>query len=171
MDFLDEMLDRTYLQNQMTMMRNQQQQRQGGMGMHPGIGSVGGQLGGGESAAGPYAAIAAIIAAQHIMAMNNNRTFEGQRSGDVFTGDYATEPWLAFLSDRIGLPATAGEQFDAAIKNRDWNTAAKRFPEAADYWADPLRGGLEVGLEGRLGEDNFLSKILNPVKLITSLFD
>lgn len=118
----------------------------------------------------PYSGIAAAIAAQHLMAMNNNRTFEGQRSGDVFTGDFLTEPWFAFASDRLGLPTTAGEKFDAAIKNKDWNAALKRLPEATDYWADPIRSWAAKGGEALLGEDNIVSKILNPIELIKGLF-
>ena len=95
--------------------------------------------GGGLGAAGIGGIIAAAIAAQHGLSNATSRQFEGVRTDDAFGGHFGTEPWFGWLSERWGLPITAGEKFDAAIANKDYGTALKRMPAMMDYWADPGR--------------------------------
>lgn len=152
-----------------------------------GGGSAAGSSAGGIGAGGAYAAIAALIAAgihaQHKATEHNKRKIEGQEAGDWFShgniGDkgFATEPWFAMLSDKLGLNATAGEKFDAAYRNKDWGTALKRLPAAADYWVDPARswigkGGEYAGtkLTGSKKGGKVGSAILNPIGALLSLF-
>jgi hypothetical protein len=100
----------------------------------------------------PFAAVGAAIAAQQIMAQNTDTIFEGQRSGGATSGNFFTEPWMAFLSQEMGWEPTAGEKMDAAIKNRDFGSAVKRMPGAIDYWADPFRGLISHGIQNVLGK-------------------
>ena len=119
----------------------------GGTGGQSGIGG-GGFLG----SMGPYAAIAAAIAAQQIMAQNTNTEFEGQRSGGITSGNFTTEPWLGFLSQEMGWGPTAGEKFDASVKNNDPWDMFRRAPAAFDYWADPARGFLGHAARNTMGK-------------------
>ena len=151
-EFLDFMARLEMMQRQRQM---QQQQQQGPemppmgmanqfMGSGPGMppGGEGGPPGGGLSATsggGLAAIILAAIAAQHALSKKTSTTFEGQETGDVFSGNFMTEPWQGFAYDKLGMDPSSGQRFDAAIKNKDYTLAAKRFPEASDYWADPLR--------------------------------
>ncbi len=106
---------------------------------------MGGAGAGGLGAMGYGAIIAAAIAAQHGLSNNTDKTFEGVRTDDAFSGRFGTEPWLAYLTPGH---ATSGERFDAAVTNKDWGTAAKRLPALADYWGDPARGAAyEMGEE------------------------
>ena len=99
------------------------------------------------AAAAPIAYIAAAIGAQLAASNNTDTVVDGQKTGNVFTGighgtwnpSFATEPWLAWGHDKLGWGPTEGESFDAAVNNSDWDTALKRLPAAADYWADPIR--------------------------------
>ena len=104
----------------------------------------------------PVAYIAAAIGAQLAASNNTDTVVDGQKTGNVFTGigdggwkpSFATEPWLAFGHDKLGWGPTKGEEFDAAVNNSDWDTALKRLPAAADYWADPIRNWIGEGVSG-----------------------
>jgi len=117
--------------------------------------------GGGLSGAGYAGIIAAAIAAQHGLSNDNDRIFEGNKTGDAFNGNFGNEPWLSWLSWKLGNNATPGERFDAAVKDGDWNKAHGRSFGMADYWADPGRGIVGELVEGAAGEDarNFLDPI------------
>lgn len=171
----------------------QQQGGGGGGGMSMNLGSLfgggesaaGGGAGGGEAAGGGAGGgmglatmgyIAAAILGQHLASKATDTEFEGQETGDAFSGSFGTEPWLALLHDKLGLSPTAGERFDAAVKNKDYGTAAKRLPAAADYWADPIRTWLgDVGgyagktIGGKKGE-KVGSAVLNPIGALLGLF-
>ena len=148
-----------------------QQQQGGGISPYQAYNMYQGFYGGGStggtggtslfSTMGPYAAIGAAIIGQQIMAQNTNRMFEGQRTGGVTSGNFTTEPWLAFTADRLGWDFTPGEKFDAAVQNRDWDTAFARAPAAIDYWTDPARGALYTGLSGMFG--NTMAGIIDPL--------
>lgn len=112
----------------------------------------GSTAGGGLGGAGIFAIIAAAIAAQHLAAQNTDTKIEGQRSGGVFSGNFATEPWLGFLSQEMGWEPTIGQKFDAAVKNKDWSKVAKRSFGAMDYWADPIRNWFGTGLRNTIGK-------------------
>lgn len=124
-----------------------------------GAGGAGGS-GGGMAAAAPVAYIAAAIGAQLAASNNTDTVVDGQKTGNVFTGigdggwkpSFATEPWLAWGHDKLGWGPTKGEEFDAAVNNSDWDTALKRLPAAADYWADPLRSWAGEDTWSNIGE-------------------
>lgn len=129
--------------------------------------------GGGQGAGmglGSYLGIiAAAIAAQHMFTGANNRVYEGVETGDAFSGQFGTEPWFAWLNKQWGGDATAGEKFDAAIKNGDYRLAMQRLPLMGDYWADPARGMVDMGLEKVVGEDAV--KFLDPIQgILKSIF-
>ena len=105
--------------------------------------------------------IAAAIALQHGLSNATNTTFEGQKTDDAFAGNYGTEPWLAFAHDKLGLGPTAGEKFDAAVKNEDWGTALKRSPAMMNYWADPLSTWMGTGTQAVIGKK--YGKWANPI--------
>jgi hypothetical protein len=121
-------------------------------GMPSGPGGYGGPWG--------YAGIvAAAIAAQHAMSNATSRRFEGQQTKDAFGGSFATEPWLGYGFDKLGIDSpTAGEDFDAAWQNKDYHNAAERFPRALGYWGEP---GTSVGYD--LMNDRFGEKFANIV--------
>ncbi len=105
-----------------------------------GSGAVGGGASsGGMGAWGMGGIIGAAILGQHVLSNNTSREVEGVKTDDVFGGNFATEPWLAFLYDKIGLQedGSPGEKFDAAIKNDDHSLALKRAPAALNYWGNP----------------------------------
>ena len=112
---------------------------------------------------GPAAIIAAVIAGQLVASNNTDTVVDGQKTGNVFTGigdggwkpSFSTEPWLAWGHDKLGWDATSGEKLDAAINNSDWDTALKRLPAAADYWADPIRSWLGYDTWSNIGEKAF----------------
>ena len=125
----------------------------GGSGTGPsGPGGYGGALG--------YAGIvAAAIAAQHAMSNATSRRFEGQQTKDAFGGSYATEPWLAYGFDKFGINSpTAGESFDAAWQNNDWENVAERSPRAMGYWGEP---GTSVGYD--VASDKMGEKAANAI--------
>lgn len=106
-----------------------------------GAGSAGGGAGGsagGAGWAGIAAIIAAVIAAQHAATNANPREVDGHETGDVFSGDFGTEPWFAWLSEQWGLDPTAGEEFDAAVADADQGKALGKLPATLDYWANPI---------------------------------
>jgi len=106
-----------------------------------GYGPVSGQGAGGSGGLGAWGTggvIAAAIAAQHAMSKNTDTEFEGQKTRDAFSGHMMTEPWQGFAHDVLGFGPTPGEKFDASVANEDWGLAARRLPEAANYWADPI---------------------------------
>lgn len=115
-----------------------------------GSGGEGGGGSGGESGLGTAGYVLAAIIAQNAATNSTGTVFEGQPTGNFFTGatdggwspSFATEPWLAWGHDQLGFDPTSGEKFDAALKNNDWDSVMKRFPAAADYWADPIRNWL-----------------------------
>lgn len=109
-------------------------------------GSSGGSSGSAEGGAGTAAWVLAAILGQMAATNSTGTKVEGQPTGNWFTvqngrwdPSTTTEPWLAMGHDWLGWKPTAGEKFDAAVKNSDWGNAVKRLPAAADYWADPIR--------------------------------
>ena len=111
---------------------------------------LGGAGAAGKSIAGDYMSsmgisgstlgwIGAAIMLQHSLSQQTNTVFEGQKTGDAFSGNFGTEPWLAFMNSKLGWGPTAGEKFDAAIKNKEYGTAFLRSFGVADYWSDPAR--------------------------------
>lgn len=129
-----------------------------------GAGGAGGASGGSSAGVGAGAATAgyviAAILGQMAATHNTDTEFEGQKTGNFFSfsddpsemnpddmsGNWRprvfTEPWLAWAHSELGWEPTAGEKMDAAVQNEDWDTALKRLPAAADYWADPIRSWL-----------------------------
>jgi len=175
--------------NQMNQIRNMQimQARQQSAQQQQNIGTppvgllnefAGGGSGGGSASAGGLGGggiagiIAAAIAAQHGLSTQRSREINGRKPGDVFSGNFATEPWYSYVNEKIGLDPLPGEKFDAAIKNKDYGEALNQFPMVANYWADPLpywlgTGGEYVGTQiggktgGKIG-----STVLNPIDAI-----
>lgn len=128
-------------------------------------GSGGGAGAGGLGAGGIMAIIAAAIAAQAAASHNTDTVFEGQKTNDAFSGNFGTEPWFAFLADKMGWEPTAGEKFDAAVNNEDWSLAAKRFPAMTNYWRDPAQSWLTTGAREYLGND--IDMLIDPASYIT----
>lgn len=92
---------------------------------------------GGLGAWGTGGIVAAAIAAQHMMTRDNDREVDGVKTGDAFSGQFGTEPWFAWAGNKLGNEPTAGENFDASVKNRDWGKAGGQFNEMTSYWANP----------------------------------
>lgn len=122
-------------------------------------GSIGGEVSssssssaGGSSGGALAGIIAAIIAAQHILSNQTDTEFEGVKTDDAFGGHFATEPWFAFLADKMGWEPTAGERMDAAVENEDWSRAWKRYPAASTYWADPTTAWIYEAAKNDVGE-------------------
>ena len=139
----------------------------GGIGSTGSGGTAGGGAGGGGlGAAGIGGIVAAAILGQHLMSKETDTTFEGQQTGDIFSGNFTTEPWLAFLSDKFDLGVTPGEKFDAAIKNRDWGTALKRTPSTALQWADPFGELLSSIARKQFGSD--VGNVLDPGRFLVN---
>ena len=113
-----------------------------------------------------YGTIAAIIALQHSLTGMNDRVYEGQATGDVFSADFMTEPWWSYVTNQFGWDATAGEKFDAATSNQDWGAAAHRFPSASLYWADPVGGWENDFLQNTFGDWGFLVDPLNSIHFL-----
>ena len=127
----------------------------GASGIADSAGSIGGSgtaEGAGYTTAG-Y--IAAIIAAQHLMSgATDRRTMEGgkqgaelgkgHRTGDVFSGDFFTEPWMAWGEQQLGVDTpTAGEKTDASIDRLregkgGFSDFASTVPGTAYQWFDPV---------------------------------
>ena len=148
--------------------RSQQNQQQG-VGMPPGGMSVaqnymgGGAEGTSLTSAAPLAAIiAAAIAIQHGLSRKTSTEFEGQPTGDAFSGDFGTEPWLGYAYDKLGFDPTAGQKFDAAIKNRDWETALRRTPDMLSYWTEPGSHVAYDVVKEKAGSN--IANILNPMR-------
>ena len=118
-------------------------------GMSGGTGGASGGIGGLGAGAGIGAIIAAAIAGQHALSRNTGTRidpssgtrlekgspgyYEGTKTSDVFGGHFGTEPWLAFLHDKLNMSPTVGEQFDAA----NMSDKVKLGPAMLDYWANP----------------------------------
>jgi hypothetical protein len=146
-------------------------------GMTGGTGGASGGIGGLGAGAGIGAIIAAAIAGQHALSRNTGTRvdpssgerlekgspgyYEGTKTSDVFGGHFGTEPWLAFLHDKMNMSPTVGEQFDAAsMKDK-----VKLGPALMDYWANP--GGTwaaDIG-EKLLGDKmgKTARKVINPL--------
>ena len=110
-------------------------------------------------------AIVAAIAAQHMMsgatdrrtdAKGNASQASGHRTGDVFSGNFFTEPWMAKGEQALGVKTpTAGEKTDASIDRfREGKGSAmdvaKTAPETAAQWFDPVGA-----FAGNVVEDKF----------------
>ena len=110
---------------------------------------------GSSSYLGYAAPILAAIAGQHMMSgATDRRTMEGgksgtkagegHRTGDVFSGDFFTEPWMAWGEQQLGVDTpTAGEKTDAAIdRMREGKGGFSDFmstvPGTAYQWFDPV---------------------------------
>lgn len=167
----------------------QQQQRQGrGPGMDVGSligGTTAGSAAGGSSAASgstagtassasssgiagfwPAAVIAAAIAGQYYLSTKNpRREVEGEKTGTAFSGDFATEPWYAYLNAQLGNPPTGGERYDAAMRKGrrtgNYGDAFRRAPAAVDYWSDPIRATGRSLIQGFLG--NKAATVADPI--------
>jgi len=111
----------------------------GAGGSFGGAGGGGGAGGaGGMGGAGIFAIVAAVIAGQYYTTTRTDTKFEGHETGNVFSGDFSTEPWFAYAHDKWDWEPTAGEKWDAAVHNDDWGLAAKRTPAMGNYWANPI---------------------------------
>lgn len=129
--------------------------------------------------------IAAAIAGQHALSRNTGTRispdtglklekgdpgyYHGTKTGDVFSGHFGTEPWLAFLHDKFNMNPTVGEQFDAA----DTKGKLKLAPALSDYWANP--GGTWIADLGEKVLGKGMGKtarwVLNPLgELFKKLF-
>jgi hypothetical protein len=138
-----------------------------GYGSGAGASSAGGSSAwGGMGAAGPYAAIIAAIIGQHVATNSNSNVYEGQPTGDVFSGDFLTEPWYAYMGDQLGWEPTAGEKFDAATSRSDWDSALKRLPAAGNYWANPA--GNWIGYESLHNYAGDWAGVADPIGFATS---
>jgi hypothetical protein len=123
--------------------------------------------------------IAAAIAGQHMMSSNTDRrTMEGgksgtkagkgHRTGDIFSGDFFTEPWMAWGEQQLGVDTpTAGEKTDAAIdRMREGKGGFSDFmstvPGTAYQWFDPVGNfagdimGDKFGTAGKIATSIFL---------------
>ena len=118
---------------------------------------------GGMSGLGMAGIIAAAIAAQHAMSKDTETEVEGVKTKDAFSGHFATEPWLAYLHDIYGMDPTAGEYFDAAVKNKDYGLAMKRAPAMLDYWANPLDTWQSSIIKAGTGKETGKWQILDKV--------
>lgn len=113
--------------------------------------------GSGETAGGigwaPAAYVAAAIAGQHLMSGDTDRrtnyrgelsSNSGHRTGDVFSGDFFTEPWMAWGEEKLGINTpTPGERTDAAIDRLregkgGFSDVAGTVPSTAYQWFDPV---------------------------------
>lgn len=99
--------------------------------------------------------IAAAIAGQHMMSgATDRRTMEGgksgteagkgHRTGDIFSGNMFTEPWMAYGEQLLGVDKpTAGEKSDAAIDRMregkgGFSDLASTVPSTMYQWFDPV---------------------------------
>jgi hypothetical protein len=144
-------------------------------------GEVGGgvaDVAGGGSSYLPLAGyVAAAIAGQHMMSgATDRRTMEGgesgtkagkgHRTGDVFSGDFFTEPWMAWGEQQLGIDTpTAGEKTDAAIDRLregkgGFSDFASTIPGTAYQWFDPV---------GNFAGDFMGDKFGTAGKVVTSL--
>lgn len=198
-NFIDEMIRLQMLNNMKRAAAQQggQQGRQSG-GMSPTSayrmysqfgsgGTAGGAAegaGSGTSVAAWPAAVAAIIAGQHLMSNATDRRTSisggqgrGHRTGDVFSLDFFTEPWQPYAYEKLGIDrATPGEKTDAAINAiRDgesgWDNLLRSAPGTAAQWFDPTGSVLSDWMSekgGTLGD--VASKAIFPLQWIGRLF-
>lgn len=120
-----------------------------------------GGSGGPSMATGGWIALA--IIAQLAMSENTGTYFEGVKTGGVQNEKphFGTEPWKGFAYERLGLPASSGERFDAAIENEDYQTALARTPAMMDHWGRPVENTVYDIQKEYLGED--VANVLDPV--------
>jgi hypothetical protein len=119
--------------------------------------------------------ITAAIMGQHLMSgATDRRTIEGgktgigegHRTGDVFSGNFFTEPWMAFGEQKLGIDTpTAGEKTDAAIDRMregkgGFSDFASTIPSTAYQWFDPV---------GNFGADIMSDKFGDAGKALTML--
>jgi hypothetical protein len=117
------------------------------------LGGVGESAGGASSYLPMAGYIAAAIAGQHMMSGATDRRTDsggnaskdsGHRTGDVFSGNFFTEPWMAWGEQQLGVDTpTAGENTDAAIdRMREGKGGFSDFmstvPGTAYQWFDPV---------------------------------
>ncbi|MBC2712065.1 MAG: hypothetical protein HGJ94_14095 [Desulfosarcina sp.] len=108
---------------------------------------------------GTMGIITAVIAGQHLLSNQTDRTVEGVKTDDVFGGHFFTEPWMAYGADKLGFDdPTSGEKMDAAIENSDWGNVAVRVPATANQWANPVGDfayqGAKEGVKEVFGTDD-----------------
>jgi len=119
-------------------------------------GAYGGGESGGEAAGGEgiLGYVIAAIYAQHELSKATDRKTEGQPTEDVFSGNFTTEPWYAYMRQQFGWDdPTAGEKFDASVEQGDWGNAAARSIPVAQYWGDPAGTWLYDSSKEVLGEE------------------
>ena len=134
-----------------------------------GIGAEAGSAGGG-SYLGYVAPVLAAIAGQHMMSSaTDRRTMEGgkqgadvgkgHRTGDVFSGDFFTEPWMAFAQQKLGVDTpTPGEKTDAAMNSMRQGEGGAgdllgSIPGTALQWFDPFGTISYNFLEDKFGKE------------------
>jgi hypothetical protein len=134
---------------------------------------------GGEAASGmgygTAGAIAAAIAGQHMMSGATDRRTDsggkaskdsGHRTGDIFSGNMFTEPWMAWGEQQLGVDTpTAGEKSDAAIDRMregkgGFSDLASTIPSTMYQWFDPV---------GNFGADIMGDKFGDAGKALTML--
>ena len=137
-----------------------------------GAGSGGSAAGssGGLGAAGIGGIVAAAIGLQHMATKDNDREVDGVETGDAFSGQFGTEPWFAWAGNKLGNEPTAGEEFDASVKNRDWKKAGGQFNEMTSYWANPTTSWA-AGAGEALGLSHDEASWLSPESKIGSWSD
>jgi len=121
---------------------------------------------GGTSYLGYIAPILAAIQGQHMMSgATDRRTLDGKaskasghRTGDVFSGDFFTEPWMAYGQQKLGVDTpTAGEKTDEAF-NRirqgegGWGDLLGSVPGTAYQWFDPFGSFFQNVLTDKFGD-------------------
>jgi len=121
---------------------------------------------GGTSYLGYIAPILAAIQGQHMMSgATDRRTLDGKaskasghRTGDVFSGDMFTEPWMAFGEQKLGVDTpTAGEKTDEAfnrIRQGDggYGDLLGSVPGTAYQWFDPFGTFFQDILTDKFGD-------------------
>lgn len=122
---------------------------------------------GGFGGAGIAGIILAAILAQHQFSNQTDRSFEGQETDDIFGSkpSVTTDPFLGFLSDKLGFEPTQGEKIDAALKNKDYGLALKRTPAGVDIGSDFTFNAIEK----MLGKD--AARFVMPVQGILKKFE
>ncbi len=121
--------------------------------MRGGGSAAGGSGGGSFGGMGTMGWIGAAIAAQMLATDTNPREIDGKPVGDIRSGDFLTEPWLDHLGARLGWEPTPGAAAAAGDKSK--------YPEAVDYWTDPIRGGLRYAMTNVAGEK--ATDVIDPV--------
>jgi len=108
-----------------------------------------GQMGG-DTGSLPLGYILAAIQGQHMMSSDTDRQFTpsgtstSHRTGDIFSGDFFTEPWMGYAADKLGMErATPGESTDASIDaiqdgESAWDNLLRGAPATAAQWFDPV---------------------------------